>query len=127
MQKYQTDHYRVYLMSFQKDGESFLKPGFTSYRDVYSRIEANHILDPKENPGNVTWNNHFDRVSPAKSITVKGKHQAKEIEKEILEALGKKDVFFDVKFSGITEMRKYSAQRYAIACSILEKYRSSWK
>ena len=127
MQKYQTEHYRVYLMSFQKDGVSYLKPGFTQYKDVYSRIEANHLLDQKEHPNNVTWKDYFDRVNPAKSITVKGKAQAKLIEQEILDALGKKDVSFDVKFSGITEMRSYSNRSYAIACTILEKYRTVWQ
>ena len=111
------------LMSFKKEDEGFIKPGVTDYKDVLARIEANRLYEPQSHPDRVVWVDYFDSVYPIKSITVKGKELALKIEQELLEALGARDAYFDVNFSGITEMRKYTAQRYAIATKILEKYR----
>ena len=113
-------------MSFKKDGEGFIKPGVTDFKDVLSRIEYNRLYEPLQRPDRVVWVDYFDSVYPIRSITVKGKELALKIEQELLEALGTRDAYFDVNFSGITEMRKYTAQRYAIAISILEKYRVSY-
>jgi len=126
MERYRTDHRKVYLMSFNKDGVGFIKPGITDYKDVLSRIEANRLYEPQEHPDRVVWVDYFDSVYPIRSITVKGKELALKIEQELLEALGDRDAYFDVNFSGITEMRKYTAQRYATAIKIIEKYRVSY-
>lgn len=123
MEKYSTGHCKVYLMSFKKDGKSYIKPGITDYKDVYSRIQANLILEQQSRPDRVPWVRYFDTVKVLKSITVENKEKALMIEEEILNALGPKDVTFDQNFSGITEVRKYSSQQYATAVSILESYR----
>jgi len=124
MKRYQSDYRKVYLMSFKKDGQGYIKPGVTDYKDVLSRIEANALYDPIAHPDRVVWKDYFDSVYPIRSITVKGKEQALRIEQELLEALGARDAYFDVNFSGISEMRKYTAKRYAVAISIIEKYRA---
>ena len=113
-------------MSFKKDGIGYIKPGVTDFKDVLSRIEANRLYEPQEHPDKVVWVDYFDSVYPIKSITVKGKELALKIEQELLKALGDQDAYFDVKFSGITEMRKYTPKRYAIAINIIEKYRVSY-
>ena len=114
-------------MYFRKDGKSYLKPGVTDYKDVLSRIEANSKYDPVEHPERVTWREYFNEIRPAKSITVKGKEHALMIEQELLQALGPADASFDRNFSGISEVRNYTPQRYAIAVNILEKYRTKWQ
>jgi len=126
MEKYRTDHRKVYLMCFRKDGKVYIKPGVTDYKDVFSRIEANRLYEPQSRPDRVLWVEYFDSVYPLKSITVKGKELALKIEQELLKALGDRDAHFDVNFSGITEVRKFTPQRFATATDVIEKYRVNY-
>ena len=60
----------------------------------------------------------LQRVKSA-SVTVENKTKALELESKILSGWGKKDFWIESKLSGITELRKYTPQRYAIAKSII--------
>lgn len=119
---------KLYLMTFRKfivdEVLEVIKIGKTKYVETYDRIIFNHkvFVEGKED----SWVKdsmfgYFDEVvvnASAQLTTL----LAVELEKKILKAWGAQDLDIP-KINGMSEMRKYTKQRFAIAKNIIEKNR----
>ena len=121
-ESYQGSHMKVYMLYLTKDGRKFLKVGTTKAKDVNMRIEYNKQDD--ELSGRTPWTTFFDEVKVSKSVTLPTEEAALRLEAMILEQWGDRDIFFDENMSGISEMRKYSPERFQIAKDIIDKNRT---
>lgn len=109
MEKHATN-FRVYLRYFAKNGEQFLKVGITSAKDAEDRLLENHRLDDK-----VSWLDYFDKTNLIASVGCPSREHALLVEKAVLTSWGKRDVYFDQNFSGITEVRRFTEERIQVA------------
>jgi hypothetical protein len=121
-ESYQGSHMKVYMLYLTKDGKKFLKVGTTKAKDVNMRIEFNKQDD--ELSGRTPWTTFFDEVKVAKSVTLPTEEVALRLEAMILEQWGDRDIFFDENMSGISEIRKYSPERFQIAKDIIDNNRT---
>lgn len=121
-ESYQGSHMKVYMLYLTKDGKKFLKVGTTKAKDVNMRIEYNKQDD--ELSGRTPWTTFFDEVKVSKSVTLPTEEAALRLEAMILEQWGDRDIFFDENMSGISEMRKYSPERFQIAKDIIDNNRT---
>jgi len=99
--------HKVYLASLEKDGETYLKVGTTCYLDAMDRFRYCNDKYPISDV--------FKNIRICASWTVSDIKTAKEIERKILNAWGPKEFRIEKYCGGITDIRPYSAQRYAIA------------
>jgi len=113
---------KVYMLYLTKDGKKFLKVGITKAKDVNMRIEFNKQDD--ELRGRTPWTTFFDEVKVSKSVTLPTEEAALRLEEMILEHWGDRDIFFDENMSGISEIRKYSPERFQIAKDIIDNNRT---
>ncbi len=119
---------KLYLMTFKKriDGQMLevIKVGLTTFTETYDRIIYNHQVF-KEGKEEVwvedSMYGYFDEVVVNASAMLP-KNKVKELEKQILKAWGDQDLIIP-KINGMSEMRKYTNQRFAIAKNIIEKNR----
>ncbi len=121
-ESYRGSHMKVYMLYLTKDGKKFLKVGTTKAKDVNMRIEYNKQDD--ELSGRTPWTTFFDEVKVSKSVTLPTEEAALRLEAMILEQWGDRDIFFDENMSGISEIRKYSPERFQIAKDIIDKNRT---
>lgn len=121
-ESYQGSHMKVYMLYLTKDGKKFLKVGTTKAKDVNMRIEYNKQDD--ELSGRTPWTTFFDEVKVSKSVTLPTEEAALRLEEMILEHWGDRDIFFDENMSGISEIRKYSPERFQIAKDIIDNNRT---
>ena len=121
-ESYRGSHMKVYMLYLTKDGKKFLKVGTTKAKDVNMRIEFNKQDD--ELSGRTPWTTFFDEVKVAKSVTLPTEEAALRLEAMILEQWGDRDIFFDEKMSGYSEIRKYSPERFQIAKDIIDNNRT---
>ena len=121
-ESYQGSHMKVYMLYLTKDGKKFLKVGTTKAKDVNMRIEYNKQDD--ELRGRTPWTTFFDEVKVSKSVTLPTEEAALRLEAMILEQWGDRDIFFDENMSGISEIRKYSPERFQIAKDIIDNNRT---
>jgi len=121
-ESYQGSHMKVYMLYLTKDGKKFLKVGTTKAKDVNMRIEFNKQDD--ELSGRTPWTTFFDEVKVSKSVTLPTEEAALRLEEMILEHWGDRDIFFDENMSGISEIRKYSPERFQIAKDIIDNNRT---
>ena len=119
---------KLYLMTFKKNvGDQVLeviKVGLTTFKDTYDRLLFNHqvFLEGKEAKWiEDTMFNYFDELVVNASAMLP-LNKVKDLEKQILSAWGDQDLELP-KINGMSEMRKYTNQRFAIAKSIIEKNR----
>ena len=118
---------KIYLFSFEKLIEdetiNFLKIGVTDFYEAWDRILANQAAFKQglDDWVETSMYEYFDKVSICASAMVKV-DIANKVEKEILKAWGN-DEFKFPKFNGMSEIKLYSDQRYAIAKSLIEKNR----
>ena len=110
--------YKVYLASLKNNELNLLKVGITQFIDAQDRFNYNYkaFTEGKEPEAYI---NLFSQITLCASVTVENKTKALELEAKILSGWGKKDFWIESKLSGITELRKYTPQRYAIAKSII--------
>ena len=110
--------YKVYLASLKNNELNLLKVGITQFIDAEDRFVYNYkaFTEGKEPEAYI---NLFPQITLCASVTVENKTKALELEAKILSGWGKKDFWIESKLSGITELRKYTPQRYAIAKSII--------
>lgn len=104
---------KVYLAVLSKGDKPYIKVGITSFSDAMDRFMF-------EDRGG-SLNGIFDKVKIHRSVVVPDEQSAKELERRILLAWGPKDFMAPMNFSGITEIRRYTPQRYAIACTCFER------
>lgn len=125
--KVKNKYRKIYLFSFEKLIEdqtvNFLKIGVTDYYEAWDRILANQAAFKQ---GLDVWvetsmYEYFDKVSICASAMVT-KGIANKIEEDIKKAWGD-DEFKLPKMNGMSEIKIYSDQRYAIAKSLIEKNR----
>ena len=121
-ESYRGSHMKVYMLYLTKDGRKFLKVGTTKAKDVNMRIEFNKQDD--ELSGRTPWTTFFDEVKVSKSVTLPTEEAALRLEAMILEQWGDRDIFFDENMSGISEIRKYSPERFQIAKDIIDNNRT---
>lgn len=121
-ESYQGSHMKVYMLYLTKDGRKFLKVGTTKAKDVNMRIEYNKQDD--ELSGRTPWTTFFDEVKVSKSVTLPTEEAALRLEEMILEHWGDRDIFFEENMSGISEIRKYSPERFQIAKDIIDNNRT---
>ena len=121
-ESYRGSHMKVYMLYLTKDGKKFLKVGTTKAKDVNMRIEYNKQDD--ELSGRTPWTTFFDEVKVSKSVTLPTEEAALRLEEMILEHWGDRDIFFDENMSGISEIRKYSPERFQIAKDIIDNNRT---
>ena len=121
-ESYRGSHMKVYMLYLTKDGKKFLKVGTTKAKDVNMRIEFNKQDD--ELSGRTPWTTFFDEVKVSKSVTLPTEEAALRLEAMILEQWGDRDIFFDENMSGISEIRKYSPERFQIAKDIIDNNRT---
>lgn len=121
-ESYRGSHMKVYMLYLTKDGRKFLKVGTTKAKDVNMRIEYNKQDD--ELSGRTPWTTFFDEVKVAKSVTLPTEEAALRLEAMILEQWGDRDIFFDENMSGISEIRKYTPERFQIAKDIIDNNRT---
>lgn len=121
-ESYQGSHMKVYMLYLTKDGKKFLKVGTTKAKDINMRIEYNKQDD--ELSGRTPWTTFFDEVKVSKSVTLPTEEAALRLEAMILEQWGDRDIFFDENMSGISEIRKYSPERFQIAKDIIDNNRT---
>lgn len=121
-ESYQGSHMKVYMLYLTKDGRKFLKVGTTKAKDVNMRIEFNKQDD--ELSGRTPWTTFFDEVKVSKSVTLPTEEAALRLEEMILEHWGDRDIFFEENMSGISEIRKYSPERFQIAKDIIDNNRT---
>ena len=109
---------KVYLASLQNNELNLLKVGITQFIDAQDRFNYNYkaFTEGKEPEAYI---NLFPKITLCASVTVESKTKAEELEAKILNGWGVKDFWIESKLSGITELRKYTPQRYAIAKSII--------
>ena len=118
---------KIYLFSFEKLIEdqtvNFLKIGVTDYYEAWDRILANQAAFKQglDDWVETSMYEYFDKVSICASAMV-AKDIANKIEKDIKKAWGD-DEFKLPKMNGMSEIKIYSDQRYAIAKSLIEKHR----
>ena len=123
---------KLYLMTFKKRMEDqvleVIKVGLTTFTETYDRIIYNHeVFKEGKEEGWVedSMYGYFDEVVVNASAMLP-KAKVKELEKQILKAWGDQDLTIP-KINGMSEMRKYSNQRFAIAKNIIEKNRYNRK
>lgn len=119
--------HRVYLVTFKRtiDGveESYIKIGITSYTEVLDRILIAHqaFLKGIDNWVLTSMYEYFHSGTVIASVQLPtGK--ARELEKKVLEIWGPQDLNLP-KMNGMSEIRKYTPQRYAIAKNLIQKNR----
>jgi hypothetical protein len=118
---------KIYLFSFEKLIEdqtvNFLKIGVTDYYEAWDRILANQAAFKQglDDWVETSMYEYFDKVSICASAMV-AKDIANKIEKDIKKAWGD-DEFKLPKMNGMSEIKIYSDQRYAIAKLLIEKHR----
>ena len=110
--------YKVYLASLQNNEFNLLKVGITQFIDAEDRFTYNYkaFTEGREPEAYI---NLFPKIILCASVTVESKTKAEELEAKILNGWGAKDFWIESKLSGITELRKYTPQRYAIAKSVI--------
>ena len=123
-ESYRGSHMKVYMLYLVKDGKKFLKVGTTKAKDVNMRIEFNKKDD--ELSGRTPWTTFFSEVKVSKSVTLPTEEAALRLEAMILEQWGDRDIFFDENMSGISEIRKYSPDRFQIAKDIIDNNRVTY-
>lgn len=121
---------KIYLMTFKKNtGDQELKVikvGLTSFKDAYDRLLFNDEIFQKGKEAEwvedsmIGYFGEDDTVVNASAMLPMKK--VKDLEKQILEAWGDQDLKLP-KINGMSEMRKYTNQRFAIAKNIIEKNR----
>lgn len=118
---------RVYLVTFRRtvDGveESYIKIGITSYTEVLDRILIAHqaFLEGRDNWVLTSMYEYFHSGSVIASAQLPT-DKARELEKEVLEKWGPQDLDLP-KMNGMSEIRRYTPQRYAIAKNLIQKNR----
>lgn len=119
--------HRVYLVTFRRtiDGveESYIKIGITSYTEVLDRILVAHqaFLEGRDSWVLTSMYEYFHNGSVIASAQLPT-DKARELEKEVLEKWGPQDLDLP-KMNGMSEIRKYTPQRYAIAKNLIQKNR----
>ena len=110
--------YKVYLASLKNDQLNLLKIGITQFVDAEDRFAYNYksFTEGKEPEAYI---NMFPQITLCASVTVENKAKAEELEAKILKGWGDKDFWIKSKLAGVTELRKYTPQRYAIAKSVI--------
>ena len=109
---------KVYLASLQNNDLNLLKVGITQFIDAEDRFAYNYkaFTEGKEPEAYI---NIFPKITLCASVVVESKAKAEELEAKILKGWGNKDFWIESKLSGVTELRTYNPQRYAIAKSII--------
>ena len=119
--------HRLYLVTFRRtvDGieESFIKVGVTTYTEVWDRILQAHqaFIEGRDNWVLTSMYEYFHNGSVVASTQLPT-DKAKNLEKEILEKWGPQDLELP-KMNGMSEIRKYTPQRYAVAKNLIQKNR----
>ena len=110
--------YKVYLASLKNDELNLLKVGITQFIDAEDRFAYNYkaFTEGREPEAYI---NIFPKITLCASVTVENRVKALELETKILKGWGDKDFWIESRLSGITELRKYTPQRYAIAKSVI--------
>jgi hypothetical protein len=119
---------KLYLMTFKKNigGEvmEVIKVGMTDFEETYDRIIYNHQVFKEGKEAKWvedTMYGYFDEVLVNSSAMLPS-GKVRELEKQILHAWGVQDLEIP-NIVGMSEMRKYTKQRFAIAKNIIEKNR----
>jgi|AntAceMinimDraft_11_1070367.scaffolds.fasta_scaffold00689_18 hypothetical protein len=119
---------KIYLMTFRKYFEEYtlevVKIGQTAFYETYDRILYNHAIfkEGKEKEYiKDTMFGYYDEIKVNTSAMLPS-GKVDDIEKEVLRLWGPQDLEIP-KMNGMSEMRKYSKERYAIASLIIEKNR----
>jgi len=110
--------YKLYLAALQNDKLNLLKVGVTKFVDAKNRFVYNHQAFT-EGIEQDSYINIFPNITICDSVIVESKERAEELEAIILSRWGDKDFWIESKLSGITESRKYTPQRYAIAKNVI--------
>ncbi len=121
--RFNNGKYKIYLASLKNSELNLLKIGITQFVDAEDRFNWNYKeytrgIEPE------AYHNLFPEITICDSVIVENKAQAEEIEAKILNGWGAKDFWLESQLSGITELRKYTSQRYAIAKSIITKVKN---
>tara|TARA_R110000796_G_scaffold73157_2_gene164783 strand:- start:300 stop:686 length:387 start_codon:yes stop_codon:yes gene_type:complete len=124
-EQYKGGHTKVYMLYLVKEGKKYLKVGLTKFKDVNMRIGYNEEKD-LELSGRMPWKDFFDEVKVSKSVTLPTEEAAKRLEAMILENWGERDIFFEENMSGISEMRKYSPEKFQLAKTIIDNNRTTY-
>ena len=121
--RFNNGKYKIYLASLKNIDLNLLKIGITQFVDAEDRFNWNYKEYTRGNEPEA-YHNLFPEITICDSVIVENKAKAEEIEAKILSGWGTKDFWLEPQLSGITELRKYTSQRYAIAKSIITQIKN---